>query len=73
MFACHLRGGGERGLPLDVEVRADGPEELLVAWLEELLYRAEVGGLAPQAFEVIEVGRSSLCGRMWARPLRPEP
>jgi SHS2 domain-containing protein len=71
MFACYLRGGAEQGLSLDVEVRADGPGELLVAWLEELHYRAEVGRLAPQAFEVIEVGRSSLRGRMWVMPLRP--
>lgn len=72
MFSCFLRDGREQGPWLDVEVRADGLEELLVAWLEELLFRAEVGGLVLHTFEVLEVGSSSLKGRVRGRPLRPD-
>jgi SHS2 domain-containing protein len=70
MFACFTRGGGEDEQTLDVEVRADGLEELLVAWLEELLYQAEVAGLVLHTFEVIEVGRTSLRARVRGRRLR---
>lgn len=55
-----------------MEVQADGLEELLVAWLEELLYQAEVAGLVLHTFEVMEVGRSSLRARVRGRRLRPD-
>ncbi len=40
-----------------VRVQVEGPDaaELLVAWLEELLYLSEVKGLALQAFTVNQV------------------
>ena len=73
MFACFMGDGrDDEGAALDVEVQADSPEELLVAWLEELLYRAEVDGLLLHTFEVMEVGRSSLKARVRGRRLRPD-
>jgi SHS2 domain-containing protein len=48
---------------LPVEVSADGASELLVAWLEELLFLFETRGLPLFAFEVQEVGGSALRGR----------
>jgi SHS2 domain-containing protein len=45
-----------------VSVEADGLEELLVAWLEELLFRAESEGLAFLAFSVEELDEHRLSG-----------
>ncbi|HLH71583.1 MAG TPA: archease [Candidatus Dormibacteraeota bacterium] len=67
------------GEPLSTqEIRVEAPsvEELLVAWLEELLYRSEVGGMVFSRFEV-EVGPGAgptlaLVGRVGGRRLRPE-
>ena len=49
---------------------ADGREELLVAWLEELLYRSEVDGLLFSTFEV-ELRDLVLGARMRGRTLLP--
>lgn len=72
MFACFTGGGGDSGRTLDIEVVADSREELLVAWLEELLYHAEVAGLVLDTFEVFEVGPPTLRARVGGRPLRPD-
>jgi SHS2 domain-containing protein len=72
MFACFIEGGGRAGVSIDVELRADGLEELLVAWLEELLFRSEVSHLVLLTFEVLEVGPRSLRAHVRGRPLRPE-
>ena len=45
-----------------VSVEAEGLEELLLRWLEELLFRAESEGLAWLDFSVAEVGEQSLSG-----------
>ncbi|MGH8935819.1 MAG: archease [Acidimicrobiia bacterium] len=50
------------GREQDVSVEAEGLEELLVAWLEELLFRAESEGLAFLAFSVRELDEKSLRG-----------
>lgn len=70
MFACFTRGGGDDEETIEVEVQADSLPELLVAWLEELLYHAEVAGLVLHTFEVIEVGQASLRARARGRRLR---
>jgi SHS2 domain-containing protein len=48
-----------------VEVEADGPAELLVAWLSALLAEAEIRGLALGRFRVVELGGGRLRGRAW--------
>jgi SHS2 domain-containing protein len=53
-----LHAGRER----PVSVEAEGLEELLVAWLEELLFRAESEGLAFLAFSVEELDEHRLSG-----------
>jgi SHS2 domain-containing protein len=64
MFACFTAPRG-RNSPLtsvEVDVSADGLEELLVAWLEELLYQSEVKGLAFHEFSVAEVSAMHVRG-----------
>lgn len=65
MFACSI-GAPPRAAPLasvDVDVAAGTSEELMVAWLEELLYRSEVDGLAPHEFVVDSMTKTRLRGR----------
>ena len=64
MFACFTAPATETAAPqsVEVDVSADGPEELMVAWLEELLYQSEVKGLALHEFAVAHVSRSRVRG-----------
>jgi SHS2 domain-containing protein len=50
------------GREQQVSVQAEGLEELLVVWLEELLFRSESEGLAFLDFSVAEMGEQSLSG-----------
>src|SRR5579884_951347 len=63
-------------VPYEIRVEASSPEELLVAWLEELLYRSEVEGVIFSTFEVElrpgPEGTSVLVARLGGRRLRPE-
>jgi SHS2 domain-containing protein len=65
MFACFTAPRSHtlprRGIVIDVE--AEGLAELLVTWLEELLYQSEVGGLAFHEFSVLEVSETRVRGR----------
>lgn len=67
MFACFTAPA----LPaasmqaVEVEVEADGPGELLVAWLEELLYLSEVKGIALHEFTITDLSDRKAKG--WAR------
>ncbi len=54
-----------------VELEADRPDELLVAWLQELLYRSEVDALCFYRFEVESDG-GRLSGRAIGVPLDPD-
>jgi SHS2 domain-containing protein len=47
---------------VEVDVSADGLEELLVAWLEEVLYQSEVKGLALHEFSIAEVSEKRVRG-----------
>jgi len=64
MFASFVasapRSGAEQSVR--VEVRADGVEELMVAWLEELLFVSEVKGIALHRFEVQSATASHAVG-----------
>jgi len=66
---------GLAGAPADAEVRVELTgqtlEELLVLWLDELLYRAEERRLLFQAFEVEVVTNTLLRGRARGRRAAP--
>ncbi|HEV2033804.1 MAG TPA: archease [Candidatus Dormibacteraeota bacterium] len=64
MFACITAPATETAAlkSVEVDVSADGPEELMVAWLEELLYHSEVKGLALHEFAVAHVSKSRVRG-----------
>ena len=64
MFACFTAPATETAArqSVEVDVTADGPEELMVAWLEELLYQSEVKRLALHEFAVAQVSRSRVKG-----------
>jgi SHS2 domain-containing protein len=64
MFACFTApiGATTSMTVVEVDVEADGVGELLVAWLEELLYQSEVKGLALHEFAVIHVSRQRMKG-----------
>jgi SHS2 domain-containing protein len=58
----------ERDRRAEMELEAASAEELLVGWLQELLYRSEVEGTCFLRFEVETDGRS-LRGRAWGIPI----
>ncbi len=51
-----------------VSLRADSLDELMVSWLNELLFRAEVSGMFFSRFEVESVSESSLTASVWGEP-----
>lgn len=53
------------------ELRADTPESLLVAWLNEVLYRFTVRRDACRRFEVRLGPEGSLSASAWGEPLDP--
>lgn len=57
------------GPTVRVEATGDGLEELLVAWLSELLAIAEVGGVALAGFEVTITGEHQAVGSATATPV----
>jgi SHS2 domain-containing protein len=64
MFACFTapRGGKAPSQVVEVEAAGDGFEDVLVAWLEELLYQSEVADLALHDFTVSEVSKTHARG-----------
>jgi SHS2 domain-containing protein len=64
MFACFTAPSGRiaRQEHVPIEVRAEGVEELMVAWLEELLFESEVKGLALHSFTVESVTEARAVG-----------
>lgn len=56
---------------VEVELEAASPEELMVSWLQELLYQSEVEDLFFLRFEVETDGRR-LNGRATGVPITPE-
>jgi len=55
---------GAQQMTMDVEASEAGMEELLVAWLEELLYLSEVRQLVFQTIEVTAVKQAKVIGRI---------
>ena len=63
------------GLPdidLELRLKADSTEELLVDWLRELLYRHETRGFILVSAEIEEVSDTSLRAKLSGRTLGPE-
>lgn len=56
------RGDTQPGVVLTVEAVGQGIEDLLVAWLEELLFQSEVKGLALHDFSVLELSDGHVRG-----------
>lgn len=56
----------------EVSLCADSLEELLVAWLNELIFRAEVSGMFFSKFEVESVGETFLVASAWGEPYRQD-
>jgi len=56
---------------LDVLVTGDGPDELLVDWLREILYQNQTRAFVPLAAEIVELTETSLKARL-VGGLRPE-
>jgi SHS2 domain-containing protein len=54
-----------------VELRGGDLEELLVVWLNEILYLFEAKGFQPVDFEVEEVERTTLKARIRGEPFDP--
>jgi SHS2 domain-containing protein len=54
-----------------IEVNGQDYEELLVNWLNEILYRFEIGRLAPATFLVEELGETRLRGRVLGEDFDP--
>ncbi len=64
MFAVFVgpAGIGAAIESVELDITASTPSELMVAWLEELLYLSEVKGLALQAFTVAEISQDRVIG-----------
>jgi SHS2 domain-containing protein len=56
-----------------VRVRAEGgePEDLLVAWLEEVLFACEVDGLVPARIEMVQFGGGRLDAALYGEDFDP--
>lgn len=55
-----------------VSLRADSLEELMIAWLNELLFRADVSGMFFSRFEVESVNGGSIEASVWGEPYEEE-
>ena len=54
----------------EVSLNADSPEDLLITWLNELIFRAEVSGMFFSRFQVESVDENSLEASVWGEPYR---
>lgn len=52
----------------EVSLQADTHEELLITWLNELLFRADISGMFFSKFEVESVGGGLLKAAVWGEP-----
>lgn len=56
----------------DVEVTADGAKDLLVSWLNELLFVFEVEKILFKRFEISELDTNKIVARCYGEKLDPE-
>lgn len=56
-----------------VELQSTDPAALLVDWLNELIWRAEVERCVPLEYELEQVGESAVRGRIRGIPVRKAP
>ena len=56
---------------LDFEVSADSIEELLVAWLDELLYQYETERFICSRFSITDMSGTSLCASVFGEKIDP--
>jgi SHS2 domain-containing protein len=56
---------------VSIRCRAHDQEELLVEWLNELLSRADIEGMALGRFQVDHAGKNNLEGSAWGEPFDP--
>ena len=59
--------GLEPDVCIDVDIRAGSPEELMVAWLDELLYAFYTKNLIFSKFDIIDIGQDRLKARASGR------
>jgi SHS2 domain-containing protein len=52
----------------EVSLSADSVEELLITWLNELIFRAEVSGMFFSKFEIESIDEVSLVASVWGEP-----
>lgn len=65
------RAGIEPAERRTVAVRGDGWEDLLVRWLEEILYLYESEGFVPQSVRVVDIDPDRIQGELLGAPLDP--
>ena len=53
-----------------VSLSADSVEELLITWLNELVFRAEISGMFFSKFEIESVDEVALKASVWGEPYR---
>jgi SHS2 domain-containing protein len=73
MFACFTAPADPNAARESVliDLGGEGLEDLLLAWLGELLYFSEVKGVAFHEFSVFEVGSNRVRGRAEGPPFGP--
>ena len=54
-----------------VAAEGDEPEDVLVAWLEEVLFACEAGGLAPAGARVTSLEHGRMAGEVCGEPYDP--
>ncbi len=73
-FIDMLFAPGDINAARELRVKADGaePEELLVSWLEEILFAFDARGFAPAGVEINEFGDGCVVGVLRGETFDPE-
>jgi len=57
---------------LDVEVKAENREELMINWLQELIAMVDIKGMFFSKFEILEIDERHLKAKIFGDDIRPE-
>lgn len=57
---------------IEIEVRAESLEDLMIAWLQELIARVDIDGMFFSKFEVLEVDENHLKAKVYGEEAKPE-